>query len=26
LLKSCQQQGTHYSDALIGHVVGVYGR
>ncbi len=26
LLNSCQQQGTHYSDALIGHVVGVYGR
>lgn len=26
LLKSCQQQGTHYSDALIAHVAGAYGR
>jgi len=26
LLKLCQQQGTHYSDALIAHVAEVYGR
>ena len=26
LLESCQQQGAHYSDALIAHVAEVYGR
>ena len=26
MLKQCQEQGTHYSNALIDHVVETYGR